>query len=185
MIIFMMFLIVLFTIKINIIKLIFNISNIKNFEFNMNNDSKNKNFDSFWNWLRDIDKDLNKKEEKKEKTEDDILIEAMNSLFIDEDDYNLTKTSELDLIGLTKLIFTKFYENRKKKIIQKKLKLYLIVCYILCVKYYTDSWLNSPSQFICSILKDEFSLKIINKTEKEILQGINYIFPHSYTLNSE
>lgn len=98
--------------------------------------------------------------------------EIISLLFSRNEDLKLFQSIDNFLDIVIKLI-KKIY---KTKPIDDAVFLYCILCYIICIKFYSDSSLNKPIDFIKIILRDKYSRRQIIRTEIEILKTLDYQF---------
>ena len=101
------------------------------------------------------------------------IIHNFYKIFIDNEDLEIFIDNHDYLLEIVKLLATKIIDhtNTYKDILST-----LIVCYILCIKYYTDCWFaNRPYTNIINILGlDWLTSKKLVRLEKDILKKINY-----------
>jgi hypothetical protein len=96
-----------------------------------------------------------------------------DSIFIDNEDLEIFIDNHDYLLEIVKSLASKIIDNTNT---YKDILSTLIVCYILCIKYYTDCWFaNRPYTNIINILGlDWLTSKKLVRLEKDILKKINY-----------
>ena len=104
------------------------------------------------------------------KTIDDY--EFISLLFSRNEDLLLFQSIENFLDIVIKLI-KKLYTTKQ---LDDSIFLYCILCYIMCIKFYSDSCLNRPIDFVKIILRNKYSRKQIIRTEIDILKILDYKF---------
>jgi hypothetical protein len=96
-----------------------------------------------------------------------------DSIFIDKEDLEIFTDNHEFLLEIVKTLAIKVINdtNTYKDVLST-----LIVCYILCIKYYTDCWFSSkPYSNIINILGlDWLESKKLVKLEKIILKKVDY-----------
>ena len=102
--------------------------------------------------------------------------DANPTMFIDKKDLELYK-EHLEIKECTERLYKKVVLN---KISKKSVVNYIVVCYVLSIKFYTDCWISEkPYTFIINILGNTYNwlkAKCLSRLEKKILQQINYNF---------
>ena len=98
------------------------------------------------------------------------------TLFADEKDLEMYK-EHVEIKEYTE----RLYKRVAKDDISKKMTInYLIVCYVLSIKFYTDCWISEkPYTFIINILHHTYywiKAKRLSRLERKILQQIDYTF---------
>ena len=98
------------------------------------------------------------------------------TMFIDEKDLDLYK-EHIEIEDYTEKLYKKVVLEHisKKRVIN-----YLVVCYVLSIKFYTDCGISEkPYTFIIDILGHTYywlKAKCLSRLEKKVLQQINYNF---------
>lgn len=96
-----------------------------------------------------------------------------DSIFIDKEDLEIFTDNHEFILEIVKTLATKVINdtNTYKDVLST-----LIVCYILCIKYYTDCWFaTKPYSNIINILGlDWLESKKLVKLEKIILKKVDY-----------
>jgi len=94
--------------------------------------------------------------------------------FIDRDDLEIYRDE--DIVDFAKDLFNKIWGDIKYKTKLKEQNI-LIVCYVLCIKFYTDCFICSrPYTALVGLFEIESSPAHLASLEKRILTKINYIF---------
>ena len=101
--------------------------------------------------------------------------DAGPTIFIDENDLELYKENS-DIIEITKRLFDRILKLNKCINNEKRIVNYLLVCYVLCIKFYTDCFISSkPYSFINNFLEIEwFNPVQLARIEQKILKQIDY-----------
>ena len=102
--------------------------------------------------------------------------DANPTMFIDKKDLELYK-EHLEIKECTEILYKKVVLN---KISKKSVVNYIVVCYVLSIKFYTDCWISEkPYTFIINILGKTYNWlkpQKLSQLEKKILQKIDYNF---------
>jgi len=99
------------------------------------------------------------------------------TLFIDENDLELYKENE-EIIEYSKRLFDRILTLNHCIKSEKRITNYLIVCYVLCIKFYTDCFISSkPYSFINNFLEIKWLNPVqLSRIETKILKQIDYKF---------
>lgn len=101
------------------------------------------------------------------------------TIFADKIEYLYFIDDGIDLIPLVRDIFNIVMEKYNFKNINI-MKLYLILIYFLCIKFYTDTCLSTPIKTIFKMFEKVIdNISVILQAEIKILQAIDYTFPLS------
>jgi len=98
--------------------------------------------------------------------------------FIDKDDLEIYRSE--DTIYFAQHLFTKIWGDVKYRTKLKEQNI-SIVCYVLCIKFYTDCFIcPKPYSALVGLFEIESSPQHLSDLEKRILKKINYIFDYTF-----
>lgn len=104
------------------------------------------------------------------KDTDDIY----KTFFIDNYDIEIYRDNNNDVLKYTKILMKRILSEKKINNLDKMLH-YMIVCYILSIKFYTDCFISKPYSNIIDLLNIEnIELEYLISIEKYILEKFDY-----------
>lgn len=100
--------------------------------------------------------------------------EVYKTLFIDDHDIKIYRDNDNDILEYTKSLMKRILSQKKINNLDKMLH-YMIVCYILSIKFYTDCFISKPYSNIIDLLNIEnIELDYLISIEKYILTKFDY-----------
>ena len=100
--------------------------------------------------------------------------EVYKTLFIDNDDIIIYRDNDNDILEYTKMLMKRILSEKKINNLDKMLH-YMIVCYIISIKFYTDCFISRPYSNIIDLLDNEnIELEYLISIEKYILKKFDY-----------
>jgi len=94
------------------------------------------------------------------------------TFFIDNDDIEIYRDN--DVLKYTKILMKRILSEKKINNLDKMLH-YMIVCYILSIKFYTDCFISKPYSNIIDLLNiKNIELEYLISIEKYILEKFDY-----------